>query len=65
MGGKFAFLFQGKISALNYNIFMKVIPQNPCLKWGGRRREGKERGKVASWLSGGWSPLYISVLWYL
>ena len=58
-GTKFTFLFQGKISTI---IYKKKIPgwySRTPLKWEQKRRVRRERkrGRIASWMSGGWSPL--------
>jgi len=61
----YLFLFRGKISILNYNIFLGLYPWTPIKREKGRRyRRGKgkrdERWEVASWLSDSpWIPLKL------
>jgi len=47
---KFTFLFQGKMSALNFKVFRGWYP-GPLLKEEGQMGRGKGEGEVASWLS--------------
>jgi len=40
-----------------------MMPSEPHYKGREKKRRGMERGDVASWLSGGWTPMVIRAEW--